>query len=83
MGGDASGALNVCNAMSAKVMRNFESEVLQVIETKTRNGGWRRYQRYAFRHSGVSDKVVFGALKTLMVNGKVSEIRVFLSKAIT
>ena len=39
MGGDASRALNVCNAMSAKVMRNFESEVLQVIEKQEQGMG--------------------------------------------
>jgi len=74
MGGDASRALNVCNAMSAKVMRNFESEVLQVIEKQEQGMGVGDVTcAMRFRHSGVSDKVVFGALKTLVVNGKVSE----------
>ncbi len=69
-------ALNVCNAMNAKVMNNFESEVVRVIEALGRSVSVDEVaSAMRFKHSGVSERVVSGALKTLVANGKLSEIQ--------
>ncbi len=82
MGGDASRALSICNAMSAKVMRNFESEVLQVIETQGRGLCVDEVTRtLRFRHSDVSSKAVTAALKALVDKKTLSEEQGVFKKA--
>lgn len=74
MGGDVNKALSVCNAMSAKVMRNFESEVLQVIEIQGRGMCVDEVTRtLRFRYSDVNSKAVTEALKALVDKKTLSE----------
>ena len=71
---EVNGALSACNKMSVKVMDNFESEVVQVVETQKRGLGVNEIARaLRFRYSDVSIKVVTEALKTLVDKKQLSE----------
>ena len=67
-------ALSACNKMSVKVMNNFESEVVQVIETQNRGLGVDEVaSALRFRYSDVNRKVVAEALKKLVDKKQLSE----------
>ena len=66
--------LSACNKMSVKVMNNFESEVVQVIEMQKRGLGVDEVARaLRFRCGDVNRKVVAEALKKLVDKKQLSE----------